>query len=114
VYEPRFLVFHQHRREMSALRRQYARSWGLGFMCYLTKCLKTDPERRINLVRLMIWWFSHHTRGVIEHLAKCALRRDHVPPSLLVGELWGGVVGLLGGYERSRRRVGVIGRQTLG
>jgi GT2 family glycosyltransferase len=114
VYEPRFLVFHQHRREMEALRRQYARSWGLGFMCYLTKCLKTDPERRLNLLRLILWWFNHNTRELVRHVAKWALRRDHVPPSLLAGELWGGAVGLLGGYERSRRRVGHIRREIVG
>ena len=35
VYEPRFLVFHEHRREMAALSRQYRRSSVLGFTCYL-------------------------------------------------------------------------------
>jgi glycosyltransferase involved in cell wall biosynthesis len=78
VYEPRCLVFHQHRRDMAALRQQYERSWGLGFMCYLTKCLKTDPERRINLVRLILWWFSNHVGGLLDHLAKRARRREHV------------------------------------
>ena len=114
VYEPRCLVFHQHRRDMAALRRQYERSWGLGFMCYLTKCLKTDPERRINLVRLTLWWFSNHLGGLIAHLANRARHREHVPPSLLAGKLWGGVVGLLGGYGRSQRRVERLRRQALG
>jgi glycosyltransferase involved in cell wall biosynthesis len=111
VYEPRFLAFHQHRREMGALRRQYRRSWGLGFMCYLTKCLKTDPERRINLLRLIVWWFANHARGVLDHLVKSTRGREHVPPSLLVGELWGGFCGLLGGYARSVRRIEKIRRQ---
>jgi GT2 family glycosyltransferase len=114
VYEPRFLVFHQHRREMDALRRQYERSWGLGFMCYLTKCLKTDPERRINLLRLTLWWFNNHTAGLVGHLGKRMRGQEHVPISLLVGELRGGVAGLLGGYERSRRRVGSIRRESVG
>jgi hypothetical protein len=114
VYEPRFLVFHQHRREMKALRRQYERSWGLGFMCYLTKCLKTDPERRINLLRLTLWWFSNHAGRLLEHLVKRMRRREHFPLSLLAGELWGGVVGLFGGYARSKRRVEKIRRRALG
>jgi glycosyltransferase involved in cell wall biosynthesis len=114
VYEPRFLVFHQHRREMSALRRQYERSWGLGFMCYLSKCLRTDPERRINLLRLVLWWFTNHTGGVVKHLGKRMRGEDHVPLGLLTGELKGGVVGLLGGYERSRRRIGAIRRRPVG
>ena len=57
VYEPRFLVFHQHRRDMSALPSSTERSWGLGFMCFISKCLKTDPERRPQLIRLIVWWF---------------------------------------------------------
>ena len=114
VYEPRFLVFHQHRREMDALRRQYERSWGLGFMCYLTKCLKTDPERRVHLLRLILWWFNNHTAGLVEQLGKRLRGQEHVPLSLLVGEFRGGIVGLLGGYERSRRRVAGIRRETVG
>jgi GT2 family glycosyltransferase len=105
VYEPRFMVFHQHRREMDALRRQYERSWGLGFMCYLTKCLKTDPERRLNILRLILWWFNNHAAGLTAQLGRRMRGEEHVPLSLLACELRGAVVGLLGGYERSRRRV---------
>jgi cellulose synthase/poly-beta-1,6-N-acetylglucosamine synthase-like glycosyltransferase len=112
VYEPRFMAFHEHRRDMDELSRQYRRSWGLGFMCYLTKCLWTDPERRVNVTRLIVWWFSQHTRDLLGHLKKRLRRQEHVPPSLLIGELWGGVVGLLGGYARSRRRVDEIRRQV--
>jgi GT2 family glycosyltransferase len=53
VYEPQFLVFHQHRREIEALRRQYRRSWGLGFMAFVTKCYRTDPLQRPKLRRLL-------------------------------------------------------------
>ena len=112
VYEPRFMAFHEHRRDMDELSRQYRRSWGLGFMCYLTKCLWTDPERRVNVTRLIVWWFSQHTRDLLGHLKKRLRRQEHIPPSLLIGELWGGVVGLLGGYARSRRRVDEIRRQV--
>jgi glycosyltransferase involved in cell wall biosynthesis len=111
VYEPRFLVFHQHRREMDALSRQYRRSWGLGFMCYLVKCLKTDPERRVNLLRLVKWWFVHHTRDLLGNMRRQWRGLDCIPPSMLAGELWGGVVGLCGGYGRSARRVAEIRRQ---
>jgi GT2 family glycosyltransferase len=114
VYEPRFMVFHQHRREMEALRRQYERSWGLGFMCYLTKCLKTDPERRLNLLRLILWWFNNHVAGLTAQLGKRMRRQEHVPISLLTGELRGAIVGLLGGYERSRRRVRSIRGDIIG
>ncbi len=106
VYEPRFLVFHQHRREMAALRTQYRRSWGLGFMAYVVKCLRTDPERRGNLVRLIGWWFSHE----LWQLQKAVRGIHALPPSMILGELAGGVVGLFGGYGRSLRRVERIRR----
>jgi GT2 family glycosyltransferase len=111
VYEPRFLVFHQHRREMSALSRQYRRSWGLGFMCYMTKCLRTDPQRRAHLLHLVAWWFNSHARDLLKHTRRRLLGRPHIPPVMLAGELWGGVVGLLGGYARSQRHVAKIRRQ---
>ncbi|HEY1469888.1 MAG TPA: glycosyltransferase [Candidatus Acidoferrum sp.] len=105
VYEPRFLVFHQHRREMESLLLQYRRSWGLGFMCYVSKCLKTDPERRVNLVRLIHWWFVNDTLSLLIHLKKKLQGRPHFPAALFLGELWGGTVGLFGGYRRSLRRI---------
>jgi glycosyltransferase involved in cell wall biosynthesis len=108
VYEPRFLVFHQHRREMRELRRQYRRSWGLGFMCYLSKCLKSDPERRRNLRRLIVDWFADRMIGLPRQVKRKLWGQPHIPPSILLGELWGGVIGLLGGYSRSQRRVAAI------
>jgi len=108
VYEPRFLVFHQHRRDMRSLFVQYRRSWGLGFMCYVSKCLKNDPERRVNLIRLILWWFVNLLLYFQRHLRRKLQGRRHFPPSLFLGELWGGAIGLLGGYSRSRRRVDEI------
>jgi glycosyltransferase involved in cell wall biosynthesis len=108
IYEPRFLVFHQHRREMKALRFQYRRSWGYGFMCYVAKCIKTDPERRVDLTRLIGWWLVRDLTDLLRHSRK-KLRGDrHVPPTIFIGELYGGVVGLFGGYARSQRRVETI------
>jgi glycosyltransferase involved in cell wall biosynthesis len=111
VYEPRFLVFHQHRRDMAALRRQYRRSWGLGFMCYLSKCLKTDPERRMRLIRLIARWFVGHVASMLMHLKKRVRGVPYFPPSMLLGELYGGSIGLMGGYARSQRRVEKIRKQ---
>jgi glycosyltransferase involved in cell wall biosynthesis len=105
VYEPRFLVFHQHRRDMKALRRQYRRSWGLGFMCYICKSLKSDPERRGNFRHLIVWWLIDHVGTLLGHAKNRALGKPYIPPSLFLGELWGGLAGFLGGYPRSQRRV---------
>jgi GT2 family glycosyltransferase len=111
VYEPRFLVFHQHRRDMAGLSRQYRRSWGLGFMCYLVKCFRTDRERRVPLVRLMIWWFNNHIAGLIRQVRRKQPDDLRIPLPILIGELWGGIVGLCGGYGRSERRVARIRQQ---
>jgi glycosyltransferase involved in cell wall biosynthesis len=112
IYEPRFLIFHEHRREMKALRYQYTRSWGYGFMCYVTKCLQTDPERRVNLTRLVIWWFVNSLIQVRRNYRKRLLGVPYVPPSILVGEAYGGALGLLGGYGRSQRRVEKIRKRS--
>ena len=108
VYEPRFLVFHQHRREMAALREQYTRSWGYGFMCFVMKCVRTDPQRRTSLLRLIGWWFVTHFTDVVRQWRRRIDGTAHVPVTIIFGEIYGGVVGLLGGYGRSQRRIAAI------
>ena len=114
AYEPRFLAFHEHRRELAELRRQYRRSWGLGFMVFVTKCLRADPERRLQLLAFIAWWFRWELSELGRSIAGSQpIRGSHpIPPAMILGELYGGIVGLLGGYGRSRRRVARI-RRTL-
>jgi glycosyltransferase involved in cell wall biosynthesis len=111
VYEPTFMVFHQHRRDMRALLRQYRRSWGLGFMCYIRKCMKSDPERRANLIRLIWWWIAYQVRGFFKNFKRKAQRLPHIPLAIFCGELWGGFIAFFGGYERSMRRIEEIRRR---
>lgn len=111
VYEPCFMVFHQHRREMPALLQQYRRSWGLGFMCHVRKCMKTDPERRANLNRLLWWWVSYEVGGYFANLKNKLRRRPYIPLAIFYGELWAGLIGYFGGYERSLRRIEQIRRR---
>jgi glycosyltransferase involved in cell wall biosynthesis len=111
VYEPGFMVFHQHRRDMPALLQQYRRSWGLGFMCHVRKCMKTDPERRANLNRLLWWWVGYELRGFFSNLKNKLRRRPYLPLSIFYGELWAGFIGFFGGYERSLRRMEQIRRR---
>ncbi len=100
VYEPQFLVFHKHRREVSQLRRQYSRSWGLGLMAYVAKTYQYDVAQRPNLRRLMAWWFDNEMRELVS-----SLRGNHVlSPDMILAELWGGIAGLCGAYHRSQRR----------
>jgi GT2 family glycosyltransferase len=107
VYEPQYLVFHQHRREIKALRRQYERSWGRGFMAFLIKSYQTDPSYRSKLCWLVVWWLGEH----LWKLQKSLRGRYALPPSMILAELWGGIVGLLGEYSRSLKRVEEIRRQ---
>lgn len=100
VYEPQYMVFHQHRREIKALRRQYW-SWGLGFMAFVDKSYHSDPPKRSKFLRLILWWFKDRLRYL-----KGSLRGRHeLPPYMVLAELWGGVIGLLGEYSRSSRRI---------
>ncbi len=106
VYEPKYLVFHQHRQEYAKLRRQYW-TWGLGFMAFVVKSYQSDPPQRPQLRRLVWWWFKDQLKQL-----KNSLRGRHVlPPTMILAELWGGIVGILGEYHRSLKRVEEIRRQ---
>jgi len=106
VYEPQYMVFHKHRREYEKLRRQYW-TWGLGFMAFVVKSYQSDPPQRSQLRRLVWWWLKDQLRQF-----KKSLRGRHtLPPVMILAELWGGIVGLLGEYPRSIRRVEQIRRQ---
>lgn len=106
IYEPQYLVFHQHRREYEKLRHQYW-TWGLGFMAFIIKSYQTDPPQRTQLRRLVWWWFKYQLRQVKESI----LGRHPLPVAMLLSELWGGIVGLLGEYPRSLKRVEQIRKQ---
>jgi len=107
IYEPQFLIFHRHRREIGQLRRQYSRSWGLGLMAYVAKTYQYDVAQRSNLRRLVAWWFDNEVRELVR-----SIRGNHVlSPDMILAELWGGIVGLCGAYYRSRRRARQIRRR---
>jgi GT2 family glycosyltransferase len=100
VYDPRVVAFHEHRRTLAQLRRQYW-SWGTGFMAYARKSSRTDPALRARWRRMVAWWF----RDQLRRLALSCIGRNPTPPGMVLTELAGGLVGLAGEYERSRRRV---------
>jgi glycosyltransferase involved in cell wall biosynthesis len=106
VYEPQYLVYHEHRREWDKLRRQYW-SWGLGFIAYVVKSYQQDVSQRSKLRRLLAWWFQDQ----FKQLGSSLIGGHALPPSMILSELWGGVVGLAGGYSRSLRRVERICKQ---
>jgi hypothetical protein len=95
-------VFHEHRRDLLGLRRQY-RSWGEGHMAFLAKCW-ANPTDRAGVAAAVAWWARYEVRL----LAKAALGRDGMTVDLAGAEVVGGVVGALGGYRRSQRRSAAI------
>ena len=103
VYEPATLVFHEHRRELDALRRQYE-SWGRGFMAFLEKVDRTDPEQQEKVEAMRRWWFDHFKRQFV----KSVLGRHPLPPSMILAEIRGGLRGRRGEYDRSLRRTKAI------
>lgn len=106
VYEPAYLVFHEHRRELDALRRQYE-SWGRGFMAFLEKVERTDPEQQGKVGAMRRWWFDHFKR----QLAKSVLGRHPLPPGMVLAEIRGGLRGRRGEYDRSLQRIEAIRQQ---
>ena len=100
AYEPQLLAFHQHRREMAALRRQYW-SWGIGHMAFTAKSYRADPVMRPIIHHLLLWWWTKHQ---LKEALLC-LKPGGPPLGLVMAEVWGGLDGLAGGYGRSVRRV---------
>ena len=103
VYEPHFAVYHEHRETIPQLRRQYW-SWGLGMMAFVTKSRRTDPVLRPLHRRMIRWWFADQLGA----LTNALLRLKGQEISFTLAELWGGIMGLTGEYDRSRVRVQAI------
>lgn len=106
AYEPQYLIYHQHRRKMAKLRRQYW-TWGLAFMAFVVKSYQYDSSQRLKLIMLVGWWFKDQ----INQLKESFLRRNALPPRMILSETWGSIVGLIGEYSRSQRRINLIKRQ---
>lgn len=100
VYAPAYAVYHEHRETMDQLRRQYW-SWGLGFMAYLEKSVRTDPAAKALIGPLMRWWFTDKAARLI----KAAVRGRRDDLRFEWAEVQGGLQGMMGEYDRSRERV---------
>lgn len=100
VYEPRYLVFHQHRQTLEQLQRQYW-SWGLGLMAFIAKSYQSDrPLRKLHL-RLIAWWVKYQ----LGRLKRSIRGKYSLPAPMILVELWGGLQGLCGEYGRSQTRM---------
>jgi GT2 family glycosyltransferase len=99
VYEPRMLVFHKHRREYAALRRQFL-TWGTGFMAFLNKTYRSDLNQRLTIRSLIVWWY----KAQLAELIRVARGKSPMKADLIVWEMAGGAAGLLWMYPKSLRR----------
>lgn len=106
VYEPKYLIYHQHRREIEKLQRQYW-SWGLGFMAFVIKSYGEDLSQRSKFIRLILWWFQYQFKLLVDSYFGSRI----LPPAMVWAEIWGGIQGLFGEYPRSVKRIQQIRRQ---
>jgi glycosyltransferase involved in cell wall biosynthesis len=108
VTEPELLVWHQHRREHKELRHQMY-TWGLGMMAYAIKVYRSDKLNRPRLRCVVLGWFRALTRFVVAS----TLEENGWKGDLACAELWGGIVGLCGAYDRSKVRLERIRRRFV-
>lgn len=108
VYDPKYMVFHEHRRTLKALRQQY-RSWGLCLMTFIEKSSRKDSSQSIKFRILKRQWFKYS----ILNLLRSIKGRYMLPPDMVAAELWGGIVGLFGEYSRSEKRINKIKREII-
>jgi len=106
VYEPAAYVWHMHRRELSALRRQLF-AYSKGHVAYHLVTLLRDGDRRA-LAELLVALPRYRAR----QLAATLLGRRDYPLSLVLIELAGHLAGPLALW-RSRRRVRREGRSGM-
>ncbi|HJR22681.1 MAG TPA: glycosyltransferase [Dongiaceae bacterium] len=107
IYEPRYAVYHEHRETLPQLRRQYW-TWGLGFMAFLAKSRRSDPALRHKQGAILRWWLLDKVADL--GVAACCLRFREL--GFLLAELWGGIIGMAGEYDRSLQRVQKIREQA--
>ncbi len=99
VYEPQAAVYHEHRRGLHELKRQYY-TWGLGFAAFVEKSRRADPAMALHFRRTMQFWAVYQTARLVRRLTG----NDPTPASMILAEIKGLVVGSFGEYERSVRR----------
>jgi len=103
VYDPCAIVWHQHRKTMTQLRRQMF-DYGWGFCAYVGK-YAYDLELGNQSVKMLRRWSAvWGKKRLRQNLVEAIKLRPHFPVHLILSEIWGGFLGLRA-YKRSVRRV---------
>ncbi|MEP7325705.1 MAG: glycosyltransferase [Gemmatimonadota bacterium] len=97
-YEPRALVWHRHRREMSELRQLFYND-GRSFAVYLGKLWRTRTVSRLALAGYTVWRWG---RWLVGRIVLGLLGRHRLPLPLLLAGLWGALSGP-GAYRATYR-----------
>src|SRR5687767_8023051 len=93
VYDPAAIVWHQHRRTMSQLRRQMF-DYGWGFCAYVGKYSR-DLELGNQSIKMLRRWTNIWAKRRLRHNLRLAFRlRPHFPVHLILAEICGGLLGL--------------------
>ncbi|MDA9865174.1 glycosyltransferase, partial [bacterium] len=103
VYDPSVVVRHDHRHDMNVLKHQYY-TWGLGFFAYLQKSKRSDPENASALRQMGLWFWLDMTRRLVRSLLGLETRS----PRMIAAEIYGGIKGRFGEYQRSQARSAAI------
>jgi glycosyltransferase involved in cell wall biosynthesis len=102
-YEPNALVWHQHRRSMPALHKQFYDN-GRAFGCYLLKVLSNRTAARGDVAKFIAWnWIGGWLLGPL------VIRRDGRRPMLIAAELWGALHSPWA-YWKTYRRIPLLSR----
>jgi GT2 family glycosyltransferase len=110
VYEPQAYVWHRHRRDMAALRKQIY-NYSKGHIAYHLTTLLNDGDLRPlphMLVSMPVWY----ARKLLQQIKAQLLGRADYPISLTLTEIAGNLAGP-GALVRSRKRVRELGRSGV-
>ena len=106
VYEPRAIVWHQHRRTMAQLRRQMF-DYGYGFVAYCAKHSR-DLELGNQSTRMLKRWANRWGNKRLRENLRMALKlQPHFPIRLILLEIAGGIMGWKS-YQRAQRHVRMV------
>ena len=78
-------------------------------MTFIVKSSSKDPSQRMKFRNLTRQWFKLRLRCLIKSLRG----RYVLPPDMVAVELWGAIIGLLGEYSRSQKRIDKIRKQAI-
>ena len=102
VYEPKALIYHRHRREFAALKRQISFN---GSLYALWRSIAfAYPGMLLNCLKISVWWmFYWNIRRTVVGL----LHRTQFPLELVLAEFRGAFVGMTT-YPKATKRVSEI------